>query len=239
MFSNRFLLCRRLLIFLLSAWFAIAIQLPAQSQADGQVLSWQAQQLYQSGELNLAATAWQQAADSFESQGDRLGRTKSLINQSQVLQDLGLYPRACRSLLQAFETAASPQCDGAAIEQLLAALEKQTKITVVEGIGLRSLGSVLQKQGLLVEAQKILQLSEVATRNTPEQGATLLAQGNVNQALGNLQRERWSYDWITEIIDRQESNNALLPYQAAFQAYLASAQTGDLLTQTQAQLNHL
>jgi len=239
MFSNRFLLCRRLLIFLLSAWFAIAIQLPAQSQADGQVLSWQAQQLYQSGELNLAATAWQQAADSFESQGDRLGRTKSLINQSQVLQDLGLYPRACKSLLQAFETAASPQCDGAAIEQLLAALEKQTKITVVEGIGLRSLGSVLQKQGLLVEAQKILQLSEVATRNTPEQGATLLAEGNVNQALGNLKRERWSYDWITEIIDRQEPNNALLPYQAAFQAYLASAQTGNLLTQTQAQLNHL
>ncbi|MEO1340233.1 MAG: CHAT domain-containing protein [Cyanobacteria bacterium J06635_13] len=224
---------------MLSAWFAIAIQLPAQSQADGQTLSWQAQQLYQSGELNLAATAWQQAADSFESQGDRLGRIKSLINQSQVLQDLGLYPRACRSLLQAFETAASPQCDGAAIEQLLAALEQQTKITVVEGIGLRSLGGILQKQGLLVEAQKILLLSEVATRNTSEQGATLLAQGNVNQALGNLKRERWSYDWITEIIDRQEPNNALLPYQAAFQAYLASAQTGDLLTQTQAQLNHL
>ncbi|MEM6612945.1 MAG: CHAT domain-containing protein [Cyanobacteria bacterium P01_C01_bin.72] len=235
---QKFLSCRRLLIFLLSFWFAVAVHLPAQSQVDGQGLAFQAQQLYQSGELASAATAWQRAADRFAAQGDRQSRTKSLINQSQVLQDLGLYPHACRSILQAFELAESPQCEAAQIEQLRQTLEPQS-LSLVEGIGLRSLGCIMQKLGLLSEARQLLQLSEIATQNSPEQGVTLLAQGNVQQALGNQIRERWSYSYITEIIDRQEPSNALQPYQEAFQAYRASAQQGELLTRTQAQLNHL
>ncbi|MEO1672756.1 MAG: hypothetical protein AAFR77_18595, partial [Cyanobacteria bacterium J06631_2] len=238
MLNHKFLSCRRLLIFLLSFCFAIAVHVPVQSQVDGQGLSFQAQQLYQSGELPLAATAWQQAAKRFEEQGDRLSRTKSLINQSQVLQDLGLYPHACRSILQAFDLAEYPQCETAQIEELRQTLEQQS-MTIIDGIGLRSLGGIMQKQGLLAEAQKLLQLSAIATRNSPEQGATFLAQGNVQQALGNQIRDRWSYDRVTEIIDRQEPSNALQPYQQAFKAYTASAQQGDLLTQTQAQLNHL
>ena len=236
MFDNPSALLRRLLIFCLSLWLAIGMHLPVHSQADGLGLSLQAQQLYRRGNLSEAAMAWQEATAAFEAQGDRLGRTKSLINQSQVLQDLGLYPRACKSLLAAFDR--SNECDALNIKQLIEEFSQRNRITLTESIGLRSLGSVLQHKGMLDLAQKTLELSMKATGNSSKSAATWLAMGNVQQLLGNRERDRWSYDRITEIIDRQEPSNALQPYLAAFQAY-QSCLDGELLTQTQARLNYL
>ena len=240
MLSDRSWLWRRLLTVLLSAWLAVAVHLPVQSQPDGLGLSLQAQQLYQTGQLAPAAIAWQEAAAAFAAQGDRLGKTKSLINQSQVLQDLGLYPRACTSLLQAFKLE-DTQCNPEQIEQLIQTLKQQSKITLVEGIGLRSLGSILHKKGMLSLAQTIIQLSATATQDYSESGATLLTLGNIQQALGNQVRDRWNYERITEIIDRQDPKNALKPYSTAFKTYqeVALEPQTELLTQTQAQLNHL
>jgi CHAT domain-containing protein len=240
MLSDRSRLWRRLLTVILSAWLAVAVHLPVQSQPDGLGLSLQAQQLYQAGQLAPAALAWQQAAAAFEAQGDRQGRTKSLINQSQVLQDLGLYPRACSSLLEALNQE-DTQCNNAQIEQLIQTLKQQSKITLVEGIGLRSLGSILQKKGMLTQAQTIIQFSASATQNSSESGATLLTLGNIQQALGNQVRDRWNYERITEIIDRKDPKNALEPYLTAFKTYeqIALEPQTELLTQTQAQLNHL
>ncbi|MBW4533611.1 MAG: CHAT domain-containing protein [Pleurocapsa minor HA4230-MV1] len=239
MLSDRSWLWRRLLTVTLSAWLAVAVHLPVQSQPNGLGLSLQAQQLYQTGQLAPAAIAWQEAAAAFAAQGDRLGKTKSLINQSQVLQDLGLYPRACTSLLKAFKLE-DTQCNSDGIEQLIQTL-KQHKITLVEGIGLRSLSNILQNKGMLSLAQTIIQLSATATLNSSESGATLLALGNIQQALGNQVRDRWNYERITEIIDRQDSKNALKPYLATFKTYeqIALEPQTELLTQTQAQLNHL
>lgn len=240
MLSDRSWLWRRLLTVTLSAWLAVAVHLPVQSQPDGLGLSLKAQQLYQTGQLAPAAIAWQEAAAAFAAQGDRLGKTKSLINQSQVLQDLGLYPRACTSLLEAFKLE-DTQCNSDQIEQLIQTLKQQNKITLVEGIGLRSLGSILHKKGMLSLAQKIIQLSATATQNSSESGATLLALGNIQQALGNQVRDRWNYERITEIIDQKDSKNALKPYSTAFKTYerIALEPQTQLLTQTQAQLNHL
>jgi CHAT domain-containing protein len=240
MLRDNFLLLRRLLTMILAAWLAIAIHLPAQSQTDGVGLSLQAQQLYQAGQLSSAAIAWQGAAAGFATQGDLVGKTKSLINQSQVLQELGLYPRACTSLLHAFNLE-DPQCEYSQIEQLIQTLEQQDKITIYQGIGLRSLGSILQQKGMLLQAQKLLQLSVMATHGSSESGATLLIMGNIQQALGNQVRDRWSYDQITEIIDRQAAKNALEPYLAAIKAYeqIPFEPQTELITQIQGQLNHL
>ncbi|NJL53171.1 MAG: hypothetical protein HC930_15020 [Hydrococcus sp. SU_1_0] len=215
MVRNIFLRSRHFITIMLSVWFTVAVHLPSQSQPDGLGLSLQAQQLYQTGQLSAAAIAWQGAARAFEAQGDVVGRTKSLVNQAQVLQDLGLYPRACDSLLQAFNLE-SPQCETLQIEHLIETLEQQRKITIYQGIGLRSLGGILQQKGMLPQAQKLIQLSAAATRDSSESGLTLLTLGNIQQALGHQQRDRWSYDQITEIIDRQTSKNALEPYLAAF-----------------------
>ena len=234
MFGNRSALLPRLVIFCFSAWLSIGIHLPVHSQAEGLGLSLQAQQLYRWGKLSEAAMAWQEAAAAFEAQGDRLGRTKSLINQSQVLQDLGLYPRACKSLLTAL--ARSNECSALNIEQLIKDFSQRNRITLTESVGLRSLGSVLQQKGMLDLALKTLELSMTATVN--DDTATWLAMGNVLQLLGDRERDRWSYDRITEVIDRQKPSNALKPYLAAFQAY-QSCLDGELLTQTQARLNYL
>jgi CHAT domain-containing protein len=240
MLSDRSRLWCRLLTVILSAWLAVAVHLPVQSQPDGLGLSLQAQQLYQAGQLAPAALAWQQAAAAFTAQGDRLGRTKSLINQSQVLQDLGLYPRACTSLLEALNLE-DTQCHNAQIEQLIQTLKQQGKITLVQGIGLRSLGGILQKKGMLTQAQTIIEISASATQDSSESGATLLALGNIQQALGNQVRDRWNYERITEIIDRKDPKNALEPYLTAFKTYeqISLEPQTELLTQTQAQLNHL
>jgi CHAT domain-containing protein len=237
---DNFLLLRRLLTIVLAAWLAIALHFPAQSQADGLGLSLQAQQLYQAGQLSAAAIAWQGAAVAFASQGDVVGKTKSLINQSQVLQDLGLYPRACTSLLEAFNLE-DPQCEYSQIEQLIESLEQQDKITIYQGIGLRSLGSILQQKGMLSQAYQLLQLSVRATHGSSESGATLLTLGNIRLALGNQERDRWSYDQITEIIDRQAPKNALEPYLIAIRTYeqIPFEPQTELITQIQAQLNHL
>ena len=228
---------RRLLIFGFSAWLVIGMHLPAHSQIDGLGLALQAQQLTNAGRLSEAALAWQSAAAAFAAQNDRQGKIKSLINQSQVLQDLGFYPRACQTLLDAFER--SPfECNISGIKQLIEEFEQRNRITLTEGIGLRSLGNVLQHQGMLDLAQKTLELSLTATTNSSESAATWLTMGNVLQSLGARERDRWSYDQVTEIIERQSPNKAFEPYLKAFQAY-NSCLDGELLTQTQAQLNHL
>lgn len=238
MLSNKLSWWQRLLTCMLAGWLAVTIHLPVKAQSDGLKLFFKAQQLYQTGQLAPAAIAWEDAANAFAAQGDLLGKTRSLINQSQVLQDLGLYPRACRSILRAFEIESS-QCDASEIKPLIERLTKQPEITLLEGIGLRSLGVIWQQKGMLQQAQTILELSAKGTRNSSELGATLLAIGNLQKLLGNQIRDRWSYDQVTEIIDRQDAKSALQPYLASFKTYREIRLPEQLLTQTQAQLNHL
>lgn len=232
---------KRLLIFIISVGLAITLHFPAQSQAsNSEELAIAAQQLYSQGKLTSAATTWQEAALAYQEQGDRLGSTKSLINKAQVLQDLGLYPKACDSLLEAFEVK-NPDCNDRQINQLIKDFEVKTKLSTTQGIGLRSLGNVLRYRGKLKQSRRILYLSEFGVRNSAELGSTLLALGNIEQALANQNRDRASYDQVTEIIDRQDPRMALEPYQNTFLAYKKAAAEEKVLPiiQIQAQLNYL
>jgi len=240
MFSNKRSIIRRGLIFFLSACLTIVFGLPAQSQPDAYALAIEAQRLYRAGELTQAAVTWQDAAAEFAAQGDRLGRMKSLINQSQVLQDLGLSSRACTTVLKAFDIQ-HPECSRDQLDQLIQDWKNQTRISTIEGIGLRSLGSISQRRGMFRQAEKLLDLSRLAPPNSSELGATLLALGNVQRMLGNQVRDRWSYNQITEIIDQQQPKIALEPYFASFQAYQEAESNRYSLpmTKVQAQLNYL
>ena len=242
------LIFRRLLIFFLSVNLALTFGFPVKSQPTALNLALEAQQLYRIGNLNQASVIWQKAAASFAAAGDASGRIKSLINQSQVLQDLGQYPRACDAILQAFD---STDYDCNQVDRLNQFIQKfaqedgtSSEInhpnTIIEGIGLRSLGSILLHQGKLEQSRKLLDLSAIKTADSPEFGQTLLAIGNVERMLGNRLRDRWSYDQITEIIDRQQPANALQPYLLALQAYeKAHLERHTLpITKVQAQLNY-
>lgn len=240
MFNYKSPLLRSCFVFLFTFCLTIAFTIPVHSQSATLPMVNKAQQLYRSGELSEAVVAWQEAAAEFEAQGDRSGRTKSLINQSQVLQNLGLYPKACTVVLKAFDVA-NPECTSSGLKQLRETLASQNRITTIDGIGLRSLGNILQHRGMLTEAQKLIKIALLAPPKSSDIGATLLTLGNIQQTQANQIRDRKSYDKITEIIDRQDPEIALEGYRDAMEAYQkAEASRYSLpLTKVQAQLNYL
>ncbi|RCJ19605.1 hypothetical protein A6770_05545 [Nostoc minutum NIES-26] len=251
---------RRLLIFILSALLGLlsSFTIPALSNSPSpqsplpliprggpefpnpQSLAREGQQRYNAGELEAAAKLWQSAAEAYRKMGDREGMTKSLINKSQALQDLGLYPKACNTLLQAFAIK-NPNCSQTQIEQLYKTLAQQRdSLTLTQAIGLHSLGDVLRRQGLLEKSQEILQLSLSLIPESPEKSAVLLSLSNTERILGNQIRDRWDYDVVTDIIDRKSISDVLAPYQQAFNYYIAAAKVASAppIPKIQAQLNH-
>ncbi|MEH2054154.1 CHAT domain-containing protein [Nostoc sp.] len=241
---------RRLLIFILSALLGLlsSFTVPAWSNlpnlhpnaANPLALAREGEQRYNAGELEAAAKLWQAAAEAYEQVGDRDGMTKSLINKSQALQDLGLYPKACNTLLEAFAIK-NPNCSQTQIEQFQKTLtQKSDSLTLTQAIGLHSLGDVLRRQGLLQKSQEILQLSLSSTPESPEKSSVLLSLGNTERILGNQIRDRWDYDAVTEIIDRKSLLDALAPYNQAVYYYIQAAKitSAPPLPKIQAQLNH-
>jgi len=203
-------------------------------------LAREGQQRYNAGKFDEAAKLWEEAAEAYKRMGDRDGITKSLINKSQALQDLGLYPKACKTLLEAFAVN-NPSCSQAQIDGLLTNLSQQrNSISPSQAVGLRSLGEVLRRQGLLNQSKKVLQLSLSVLKQSPESSAVLLSLGNTERALGKQIRDRWDYEVITDIIDRKSQQAALAPYQQAFNDYVqaATVTTASPIPKIQAQLNH-
>ena len=127
------------------------------------------------------------------------------------------------------------------MDKLIQDFAKRSQITSVEAIGLRSLGNVLQRQGMLQQSERLLQLSRSAVRDPSELASTLLALGNVQQALDDRVRDFWSYNKITEIIERQQPKIALEPYIDAFSAYqnAANEELAPAIVPLQARLNYL
>ena len=234
---------RRILTVIACVWLGLVLtlQLPGRTQAPNALqLALQGQKLYDAGQLEQAADKWQQATAAYQAQGDEAGFVKTSISQSQALQDLGLAPKACKVLLRAFAVK-TPNCSPEQLDELITDL--LTQIDTLDrhhAIGLRSLGNVLYRQGILEPAEKILQLSLAITEDRPESASTLLSLGNVERASGDRLRDNWGYNEVTEIIDSQSVLRALKPYLAAFDDYERAASIAtNSLTQVQAQLNHL
>ncbi len=236
---------RRLIILFISAVFGLlsTLSFPAWSNSKSNQaleLAQQGQQSYNVGNFDQAIQLWQAAAQAYQQMGDKEGVTKSLINQSQALQELGLYPKACKTLLQAFAVA-NPTCNSEQIDKFLTNItQQQNSFSLIQATGLRSLGEVLRRQGLLEQSQKVLQLSLTALDKSPQSGAVLLSLGNTERTLGNQVRDRWDYEQITAIIDQKSQDAALAPYQKAFQYYTQAAgvTSAPAIVKTQAQLNH-
>ncbi|WP_028954582.1 CHAT domain-containing protein [Synechocystis sp. PCC 7509] len=213
------------------------------------------QKLYESGQFSEAIEAWQKAIDAYAQVGNPDGITQSRINISQALQALGFYPRACNTLLQAFNITNTDcqkltqsnedyqQRHGLVLKTLDQIPNSQTKT-----IGLRSLGDVLQKLDNLDMSAKVLQLSletARALRSPQNESAALLSLGNTFQAWGN--RARANQDTASEIDSTPwhcpYSPSLGVPkkfYQQAASFYQLSANksvSSDMWVQ--AQVNHL
>jgi CHAT domain-containing protein len=230
----------RIIVFVLLAVIGATIAIApvwANSPARALALAREGQQHYNAGQFQQAARRWQAAADVFEQAGDRENMTKSLVNQAQALQELGLNPQACRALLKVFGVE-SPDCSSQKVEIAIATLS-QKPVSATQAVGLRGLGDVRRRQGFLAQSEAILKLALVATKATPQESATLLSLGNVERALGNQTRDRWDYEEISEIIDLQSVQAALAPYERAFNSYTQAARlSAASLSPIQAKLNH-
>jgi CHAT domain-containing protein len=241
---------RRLLIFIFSALLGLlsSLSVPAWSNfsnlhanaSSPLELARQGEQRYNAGELEAAAKLWEPAAEAYKKIGDGDGMAKSLINKSQALQDLGLYPKACNTLLQAFAIP-NPNCSQTQIEELQKTLnQKGGSLTLTQAIGLHSLGDVLRKQGLLENSEEILHLSLSSVGDSTAKSAVLLSLGNTERILGNQIRDRWDYDVVTDIIDRKSVIDAISPYNQAVNYYIAATKVASAppIPKVQAQLNH-
>ena len=216
-------------------------QAETESEPDILVIAQEGQKRYDAGQFSEAISLWQQAAEAYQKIGDEEGLFKSLINQAQALQNIGSYPKACKTLLQAFAVN-QPNCNPEQIEFLLSKFsDNPNLLSLNQAIGFRSLGDVLRRQGQLEESQKALEISLSKAKGSSVEGATQLSLGNTERSLGMQTRNRWSYEQITEIIASQSQSAALEPERSAIKSYnqVVTRSSTPPITKVQAQLNHL
>lgn len=197
------------------------------------------------GQPDNALKTWRQAADIYREIGSLDDVIKSQINRSQAFQDLGLYPRACETLLDALELDSQEcQISEAELQQTLS----QKQSLPLQILGLRSLGNVMRSIGQTQQSQTVLLKSwQLAQQldNYPDLGSIYLSLGNTARALGNqklaakqTQQSETSLKPIA-CISETTYETAVEFYQQAADCYrLASSEASPTIA-TQAKLNLL
>jgi CHAT domain-containing protein len=150
------------------------------------------------------------------------------------MQDMGLFPRACKTLLEVFNqelgVSDCQEFSQLSSEELTAKLQKITSESpsVTKVIGLRGLGELLRFIGQPEQSQLVLDRTLILAQklNSPqEQAATYVSIGNTAKTLAENERVR----------RRRETY-----YQQAVDAYMQAAKLTTLpTTRQQAQLNQL
>ncbi len=175
------------------------------------------------GRPEQALNTWQQAATIYAQIGNKDGKTQSLTNQAQALQNLGSYTRACKISLEALGIN-NQQCQIS--DQQLQTLKNQPD-SLGTAVALRSLGDALQLVGDLQQAENVLRLSlEIAQRlqSSPNISAAQLSLGNTLRSQRMINADQQA---------RQTSQGAVAFYQQA-----AENSTSPTL-KIQAELNQL
>ena len=157
------------------------------------------------GQSADALQTWQESTKIYSQIKNSSQVTQSKINQAQAMQDLGFYPRACNTVLEALKT--QLQLENCQELGRLTSEELTTKLQQIETssppitvvLGLTSLGNILQSVGQLEQSKMVLEtsLKVVQKLNYPQQEAAVyLALGNTAQALAEsetIRRQRQNY----------------------------------------------
>jgi CHAT domain-containing protein len=144
---------------------------------------------YNRGDFSTAYSLWQQSEVAYRQATNPVGVAGSRSNQSQALIALGLYRRACKTLVDTVQTnesicvAGLPEQFGFRRSNLPAALQVQM---------LSNLGEVLRLVGNLPAAQMTLAQAWEVAKPLPSQTKTeiLLGIANTLRDLGNRDRSR-------------------------------------------------
>lgn len=165
------------------------------------------------GQAEKAVDTWAEATHLYQQVGDLNRAAMSQINQSQALQQLGLFRRAIVTL-SGLETLLSNQPDSL------------TKATT-----LRTLSDALRAAGDLKHAQEMAQQSQLLATRLQSPEAIALA----NLSLGNLAMAQGQVN-----LEADNPKQARLNFKAAIAAYETAANpTAPELIRAQAKLNQL
>ena len=140
------------------------------------------------GQAEQALVSWQQAAEQYESLGNRDRLVQNQINQSRALQTLGFYQKALALLKQQSKA-------------LTAAPESLAKVAELRslGEGLRAVGNLedsrMQLEESLEIAQKLQANSEMASQSEEAAALVQLSLGNTVRA---LQDTAAALDWYQQ-----------------------------------------
>ena len=160
---------------------------PDQLRIIAQTLDIQGQLQLALGQSEDALKTWQQTTDIYTQIGNKDGITQSQINQAQAMQDLGLYPKACKTLLAALKLE-NRECKIS--DKQLQNIQNQPveKGNFASLLALRSLGNVLRVIGSGEQSQKVLEASlQLAQQLGDSQNiaAAYLSLGNTARTLAN------------------------------------------------------
>ncbi|MEH1919771.1 CHAT domain-containing protein [Nostoc sp.] len=129
---------------------------------------------YQKGQLEQAITHWQQAADAFAAQGDRLHQAMTLSYVAQAYQQLGIWDKANRAIAQSLELLKQSN-QGTTGDRLHILAEAQT-----------IQGSLQLDQGLASDAFTSWQLAAKTFQQAGDRAGVIRSQINQSQALVTL-----------------------------------------------------
>lgn len=221
---------QRLLLFLVGLSFSLFLAGSTVGQSSalveaGAAATQRGFQYLDRGEATAALEQWQIAEQSYRSRQFPEGIVGSQVNQSLALQQLGLYPRACRTLVSALALDAQLCQAGEDLSGDNSWAEKlrSESLTKAHLSGLNSLGIVLTSLG---KPETALQLLRV-TNSLPNTSPALRAQLFLN--IGNAESEialarRGQYDGTTSAAQQVKFLNEL--QQAVDRALAGYEQAG-------------
>ncbi|MBD0265403.1 MAG: CHAT domain-containing protein, partial [Tolypothrix sp. Co-bin9] len=171
---------------------------------------------YEQGRFDAAFDCWQRATTAYHQAGNEAESINNRINLAQAEQALGLYPRACNTLVKIY---GEEDCtnllqlkDQDKRQQLFDIFNKQVdspaKITA-----LRSLGNILRGLGELDLSNQVLLIS-LDKSQSPEKAANWLDIGNTRRAFSNKEQDLYSRS-----LDSQHLVCAIVDAFAAQSAY--------------------
>ena len=198
------------------------------------------------GQASHALQTWQLATKIYQQLGDRVGVKGSLVNQSLALQAEGLYPRACKTLLQVIELeeriCESVEPDNSTPKKFAESLDKalrgQADISVLVA-GLHSLGDVLRLFGKPDESEIALQKAlSIAKRQNADCNEILLSLANTQTTFyrRSLDRYQLTEEPLAKDKLQKQVQDKINQALALYRQIANSARSGEAL---QAQLNQL
>jgi CHAT domain-containing protein len=200
---------------------------PEQQRILAQSLEIQGQLFYKTGQSQEALNSWQKASKILTND---LDKKLNLINQAQAMQDLGLYPRACKTLLEVLNLN-NQNCTIS--EQEISNIKQEilnNPQSFYQVKALRNLGNILRVIGDLSQSQKVLQVSlELVPQEQllTNKSKILLNLANTERALARQSQE---------ISDDQEATRYR---NQAFNNYQQVSNISSSIVQVQAKLNQL